>query len=113
MEFDNNAKPASDEDRRLAETKKLTVQPIHTHVEPEAISDSVIASQHINGTPIANVRTDVEQETPPIVPSQEILESIASARTDHSSSHTKGLVIAAIIVVAVFIVGFILMTIRF
>jgi hypothetical protein len=65
MEFDKD-KPVSDEERRLAEAKKVTVQPIHTNITPDDISDSEIAASHINGQPIANPPNDIEQDTPPV-----------------------------------------------
>lgn len=63
MEFEKDA-PVSDEQRRLAETKKITLQPTHADVVPEDISDSEIANQHINGQPTGNVHKDIEQEAP-------------------------------------------------
>jgi hypothetical protein len=72
MEFEKNA-PVSDEARRLAETKKVTLKPIHGDVAPEELSDSVVAAQHINGQPIANVGHASEQNTPLVQPSKEIL----------------------------------------
>ena len=65
MEFDKD-KPVSDEERRLAEAKKVTVQPIHGDITPDAISDSEIAASHINGQPIANTPNDIEQDAQPV-----------------------------------------------
>ena len=62
MEFEKNA-PVSDDQRRLAETKKITLQPVHD-VTPDDISDSEIANSHINGQPIGNIHTDIEQDAP-------------------------------------------------
>lgn len=69
MEFDNN-KPVSDEQRRLAESKKLTLQPIHADVQPEDKSDSEIVTGHLTAPAIANVPNDTEQDTAPIQPSR-------------------------------------------
>lgn len=63
MEFEKDT-PISDEQRRLAETKKITLQPVHANITPDDISDSEIANSHINGQPIANVHNDIEQEMP-------------------------------------------------
>ena len=112
MEFEEKAKTASDDERRLAESKKITIQPMHLHVEPEDVPDSIIASQHMNGRPIANIHSDVEQEAEALLPSKEILESSASARSDHAAAKTKGIIIAAIIVAATIIVGYITLIIR-
>jgi len=79
MEFEKNA-PVSDEARRLAETKKVTLKPIHGNVAPEELSDSVVAAQHINGQPIANVGHESEQNTPLVQPSKEILAIVPSEK---------------------------------
>jgi hypothetical protein len=63
MEFEKDA-PVSDEQRHLAEAKKIAVQPAHANIVPEDISDSEIANQHINGQPIGNIHTDIEQDAP-------------------------------------------------
>ena len=65
MEFDKD-KPVSDEERRLAEAKKVTVRPIHANITPDDLADSAIASSHINGQPIGNTPTDIEQNAQPV-----------------------------------------------
>jgi hypothetical protein len=67
MEFDKDA-PVSDEQRRLAEAKKITLQPVHSNIAPEVISDSEIAARHVNGQPIGNTDNDTEQNMPLIKP---------------------------------------------
>ncbi|MDN5274794.1 MAG: hypothetical protein JWP06_695 [Candidatus Saccharibacteria bacterium] len=91
MEFEKDA-PVSDEQRQLAEAKKITVQPAHTNIIPEDISDSEIANQHINGQPIGNVRNDIEQDMPTLRPADD---------TTHSSApeiHKRSLMMIVIIV---------------
>jgi len=73
MEFDNNT-PASDEQRRLAEAKKITIQPVHTDIQPDDLPDTEIATRHVLEPAIPNVSTDVEQNTTPIAPSAGVLK---------------------------------------
>jgi len=72
MEFDDNT-PASDEQRRLAESKKITLQPVHTGIQPEDLPDAEIAARHINEPAVANVENDTEQNKPPLQPSSGLL----------------------------------------
>lgn len=78
MEFEDN-KPVSDEDRRLAEAKKLTLQPMHTDITPEDLSDSEIGNRHILEPAITNVSNDTEQMVAQIMPTQSFLD--AKSRT--------------------------------
>jgi hypothetical protein len=108
MEFEKNT-PVSDEQRRLAETKKMTLQPVHSDITPEAISDSEIANRHINGQPISNVSTDIEQDAP-------TLRSI-NTETDISSHSTRkqsiGIMIITIISAGVAIAISLFIALRF
>ena len=62
MEFDKNTQGTiSDEARLKAETKQVTVQPLHDDIAPEDIPDSEIAAHHLNAGPIANSPNDTEQ----------------------------------------------------
>jgi len=74
MEFEKNA-PVSDEQRHLAEAKRITLQPAHTNVAPEDISDSEIARRHINGQPIGNVSNDIEQNASTLQQADDTTES--------------------------------------
>ena len=73
MEFDKD-KPASDDERRLAETKKLTLQPMHSDIEPEPVSDAQTVARHLAGPAIENSEIDTEQNAPLIQPSKSVLE---------------------------------------
>lgn len=44
MEFEDN-QPTDDEQRRLAEAKKVTLQPLHTDITPDPIPDAEIAAR--------------------------------------------------------------------
>lgn len=81
MEFEDIT-PVSDADRRLAEAKKLTLQPMHTNVAPDEEPSSVIASRHINEPAIANIPTDTEESASLVQPSK-------SAYTASTSSPAK------------------------
>lgn len=76
MEFDNNDTntPITDEQRRLAASKKVTLQPMHGDISPEGQTDAEIAAHHLAGPAIANVPNDTEQNTRPVMPSKEYLE---------------------------------------
>jgi hypothetical protein len=72
MEFEEN-KPTSDEDRRLAEGKKLTLQPLHDDVTADSMPDSVIVARHMNEPAIANISIDIEESHSLIQPTESIL----------------------------------------
>jgi hypothetical protein len=93
MEFDNNA-PVSDDQRRLAESKKITLQPVHTDVQPDDLADTEIAARHLNEPAIANVETDTEQNSAPMQPSAELL-----ARPD-GEKRSSGSIVAVMAIAA-------------
>ena len=66
MEFDNNTQ-INDEQRRLAEAKKLVLQPIHSDIAPESTANANDTSS-INISPIANIESDTEQNATLIQP---------------------------------------------
>jgi hypothetical protein len=91
MEFDHDT-PANDEQRRLAEAKKITLQPIHADIQPDETRDSEIAAHHLASPAIANIPNDIEQDTVPIQPSKGLLGS------QSASSISKGRVGAVAII---------------
>lgn len=93
MEFDNNA-PVSDDQRRLAESKKITLQPVHTDVQPDGPADTEIVARHLNEPAIANIETDTEQNIAPLQPSDGLLTRSEAER------HGNGSVIAVVTVAA-------------
>jgi hypothetical protein len=99
MELDTNS-PVSDEQRRLAESKKLTLQPMHTDIAPDDLPDTEIAARHVNEPAIANAENDTEQNAAVIQPSSSLLHE---SRTDGNSN---GLVIATVAVAAFVTLGF-------
>lgn len=94
MEFDNNA-PVTDDQRRLAESKKLTLQPVHTDVQPDAPADAEIATSHLNEPAIANVETDTEQNVAAVQPSSGLLADKADEK--HSGGSTTAYVSVAVL----------------
>jgi hypothetical protein len=69
MEFESS-RPVSDEDRRLAEAKKLVLQPIHLDVVPDDLADSLIAARHLTEPAIGNALNDTEESTTRILPTK-------------------------------------------
>ena len=95
MEFDTNS-PVSDEQRRLAETKRITLQPVHADIAPEPIPDAEIAANYDNSPAVANIDIDTEQNAELIQPSRG-LRSTAAATSGRR--HTAAKVITAVSVV--------------
>lgn len=77
MEFDDNTNstPITEEQRRLAATKKVTLQPVHGDVSPAGQTDAEIAAHHLASPAIANAPNDTEQNKRPVMPSKEHLEA--------------------------------------
>jgi len=94
MEFEKNA-PVSDEQRRLADSKKITLQPTRTDIAPEDVSESEIASTHINGQPIDDIHNNVTQD------SQTDNTSSSSTPNAHKQSALMVTVIAGIGVILI------------
>jgi len=102
MEFEKNA-PVSDEQRHLAEAKKVTLQPVHANVTPDALSDSEVAARTLNNQPIGNVNNDVEQNAPLIRPAKEILDpsvSLPQKQPYHISVKLVATAIVGLLVIA-------------
>jgi len=94
MEFDNNTQPTETTDakaRQLAESKKLTLQPIHNDVTPEDDPDTQVVAQHLVGPAIGNIPTDTEQSAPIIQPSPGLLHQEGSGS---KKSHYRVILIA-------------------
>ena len=99
MEFDQNS-PISDEQRRLAETKRVTLRPLHANIMPEDTPDAEIAAKHAADPAIGNIAIDTEQNQKSVQPTK-------SALKDHlevgQTPRTGAVVIT--IVIAITIVG--------
>jgi hypothetical protein len=98
---ENDLRPITDEDRRLAESKKLTLDPIHTRVVTDDVPDEQIATNHLVNPPIANAPNDTEQNSQPMRP-------VSSAQPTTAPQHysllwQKGA--ASLVILAIFIIG--------
>ena len=61
MEPETNTKQSvSDAARRAAETRQLTITPLHDDIVPEDEPDSIRVAQHLSGPAIPNVLNDTE-----------------------------------------------------
>ena len=96
MEFEKNT-PASDEDRRLAETKKLTLEPLHTDIAPEDEPDAAIISRHLNAGALANAPNDTEQAQAPVKPSSGLLEPAEQPKTTIKRGKTVIVVVTILV----------------
>jgi hypothetical protein len=94
MEFDNNT-AVSDEQRRLAEAKKITIQPVHTDIQPDDLPDAEIATRHVLEPAIPNIESDTEQNTMPLQPSGSVLKG------NQAASAQRRVVTATIVAVLV------------
>lgn len=98
MEFDNQP-PLNDKARRLAESKKLTLQPIHADVSPEEAEGEAVA-RHLAGPAIANVSNDIDQVAPLVEPSKQLLkEPVKNTR------RSARLLFSIVVTIGVLVVG--------
>jgi len=98
MEFDNQNTPVSDDQRRLAESKKLTLQPVHGDVAPEETPDSEIAAHHLSDPAIANVTNDTEQTASLVQPSKGLLAEHPAESARKKRSPLPVVIVAAVVV---------------
>lgn len=62
----------SDDDRRLAEAKKLILQPIHLDVVPDEPADSLVAARHLTEPAIGNMLNDTEESSSRVLPTRSL-----------------------------------------
>lgn len=96
---ENDLRPITDEDRRLAESKKLTLNPIHNRITSDDVPDEQIATNHLVNPPIANAPNDTEQDSQPIKP----VSGTQPTPTHNASWWQKGA--ASLIILVIFILG--------
>jgi hypothetical protein len=107
MEFDTDHTPTPDEDRRLAEAKQLTLQPLHDDIAPEPTSNTEAAARHLAEAAIGNVENDIEQNVPLMQPSKGMLQGDQPAASKRSFSvlfAAVSLAVLALVGAAVFLV---------
>jgi hypothetical protein len=98
MEFEKDT-PTSDEDRRLAEAKKLTLAPLHTDVAPEGEPDAAVVARHLTEGALANAPNDTEQDQTHVKPSSGLLDDPKT----QSSTVKRGKIIVIIVTLLVII----------
>lgn len=96
MEFEEN-KPTSDEDRRRAESKKLTLQPVHADVIPEPLSPSESAVHYDNAPAVANISSDTEEIASVMQPTKSLIGSESK-----STLQTRKLLVGLVTSIVVF-----------
>ena len=101
MEFEKDT-PTPDADRRLAETKKLTLEPLHTDIGPDEEPESTVVARHLSEGALANAPNDTEQEQMPVKPSASLL-----GNEDQPKAVKRGKTIIIVVTVLV-VVGIIL-----
>jgi hypothetical protein len=95
MDSNTTIELTSEDERRQAEARNVTIEPLHQDITPESEPDSVAVAQHVNGPAIANAPNDIEQDSTLILPAKE------TVTTPTSGHHVKLATIATLI----FIIG--------
>lgn len=104
MEFEEN-KPTSDADRRLAEAKKLTLQPLHGDIAPDDIPDSAIAARHMSEPAIANISNDIEESQAYIQPTESVM-NLSPQALPQTRKLLLSLIAGAIVFIILSIIAF-------
>lgn len=98
MDYEKNIQPVPDEERRRAEAKQVTLQPLHDDVTPDPRPDAEIVANHMTGPPIANASNDTEQTKSFVQPSREVTEQAIPERRENTELTRKTLVAVVIII---------------
>lgn len=103
MEFEGNS-PVSEAERHLAQSRQVTILPLHADITPDDLPAEAIAAAHLSDGAVANVTGDIEQEARTLQP----LTSAISAGDTTNKPHTGrvvltiiGLVLFALVIVFV------------
>lgn len=102
MEFEQDT-PVSDDERRLAEARKLILSPLHSDIQPESTPELDEAYSERATQTQANVSNDIEDTSNNVTlvtPSKSALQRL-SQKTDPAS--TRKMVIPVVIVVGIFV----------
>jgi hypothetical protein len=101
VEFESN-QPASDEQRHLAEAKKITLQPLHAGITPDPIPDAEIAARKTRETS-PNISIDSEDTN-----TKDLMQPSRSAlnksRTDKHTISTRTWPAAATVTIIPFVI---------
>lgn len=102
MEFEDN-QPTDDEQRRLAETRKITLQPLHAGITPDPIPDAEIAAR--NTQEISPNTSNDSEDTSTIQliqPSKSALDKTTKIRPAvHASSNPSAIILLVAVFVAI------------
>lgn len=109
MEFDQNT-PTLEQDRRLAEAKKLTLTPLHSDVAPEPEPDAEVVARHLNDGALANAPNDTEQSSSTVQPSKGLLQNEQPATKAKMMPKPSFFVLMIVVVGGSITVGITLMT---
>lgn len=100
MEFENNT-PDIDEQRRQAETNRMSVQPLNQSIQPDEVSEEFTAARHLRGPAVANAPNDVEQDVAALQPTPSLIRPTAAKKAPSLRSVRAGTVGAVIFLAAV------------
>jgi hypothetical protein len=95
MDSNTTIELTSEDERRQAEARNITIEPLHQGIIPESEPDAIVVAQHVNGPAIANAPNDIEQDSALVQPRT---QTVLTPTTTH---HVKLATIATLI----FIVG--------
>jgi len=109
MEFEKNTS-VSDEQRRLAETKKLTLEPVHNDVAPEDISDSQVVAQHLMNPAIENAPNDIEQSKRVVTPAKSTPDT--APQTSRTPKSSTKIIAGAVILLCVAVTAGVLLMVQ-
>ena len=102
MELETNT-PVSDEERALAQAKKVTIEPLHTAVIRDDTPDAVIVANHLREGALANVSNDIEQNIPQITAADTALPAPTQAPLKlYLLTGTGFLALAVVIFIVIF-----------
>ena len=90
-----------EEERRQAESKSLTVEPLHEDIIVDDEPDTVKSARSVNSPALANISNDTEQNQPVITPAKGFLET-AKPRPP-LPQHVRSAVIASLIFLIIII----------
>lgn len=104
MEFEGD-KPVSDAERHLAETRQVTIQPLHSGITPDDLPADAVAAAHLNGSIVGNVTGDIEQDAPLVQP---LTGAIAAGSTTHKSHTGRNILTVVGLILFVLVILFVI-----
>jgi hypothetical protein len=102
MEFETNT-PINDDQRRLAEAKRLSLEPLDPSLHPDEVSEDYTVAKHLREPAIANVPNDVEQNTAAVQPTPSLVSPTATKKAPSLRSVQAGTIGAVAFLAAVIV----------